>query len=195
MSRELFRREPTRRKPSKKILLIMLALYLTAYGLVAWVISWLPSSVIWIVVLEVAFTLVSFLSIIYTASLITDWSPNFFPFKKKEDLDFDSQREILSAESIIEEQKIDDLICYNCKDVFVENEILCDKCGSPRPNCIICGLVLSPETDSEETVVITPCCSVYVHLEHILEWLEVKEECPNCKMEIIREDFFEGYNF
>jgi hypothetical protein len=45
--------------------------------------------------------------------------------------------------------------------------------------------------DPTDTVVINPCCSVYVYLKNILEWLEVKEEYPNCKMEIAREDFFE----
>ena len=30
-------------------------------------------------------------------------------------------------------------------------------------------------------VVITPCCSVYVHIDHMLEWLKVQEICPNCK--------------
>ena len=182
------------RKPSRKILLLMLALYLTAYGLVAWVISWLPSSVIWIIILEVFFALVSILCIIYLATLLTDWSPNFFPFKKG-GTELDSQEEILSAESIIEEQRVSEIICYNCKDVFIEKENVCEKCGAPRPNCIICGLALSPESDPEERVVITPCCSVYVHLDHMLEWLEVREECPNCKMEIIREDFFKGYDF
>ncbi|MCG3225810.1 MAG: hypothetical protein H7645_02745 [Candidatus Heimdallarchaeota archaeon] len=41
---------------------------------------------------------------------------------------------------------------------------------------------LSIETDPSDTVVITPCCSVYVHIEHILEWLEIKEICPNYKI-------------
>ncbi|NPD87387.1 MAG: hypothetical protein HGN29_01605 [Asgard group archaeon] len=94
----------------------------------------------------------------------------------------------LEKSSILRKQSIDTIICYSCRDVFIEKENVCDKCGAPKPNCIVCGLDLSPETDPSEKVIILPCCSVYVHTEHILEWLEIKELCPNCKQKITKED-------
>jgi hypothetical protein len=107
----------------------------------------------------------------------------------------DTLKAKLAQEKKLKERGVDTIFCYSCGDEFVERENVCDKCGAPKPRCIVCGLDLSPETDPSDTVVITPCCSVYVHIEHMLAWLEVKEECPNCRMEIIREDFFKGYNF
>lgn len=92
-------------------------------------------------------------------------------------------------------QSINTINCYNCKDVFIEKENVCDKCGAPKPNCIVCGLDLTPETDPSDEVIITPCCSVYVHTEHILEWLEIKEICPNCKQKITKEELIHAHNF
>jgi hypothetical protein len=91
----------------------------------------------------------------------------------------------------LSDQSVDIICCYNCKDIFVEKEKACDKCGAPKPNCIICGLDLTPETDPSDEVIITPCCSVYVHIEHMLEWLEIKEICPNCKKMITKENLIQ----
>ena len=80
------------------------------------------------------------------------------------------------------------IFCYNCKDVFVENEERCDKCGAPRPQCVICSQNLSPEKDSMEEVIVTPCCSVYVHKKHFQDWLKVSNFCPNCKNNLLNYD-------
>ncbi|MHA1953585.1 MAG: hypothetical protein ACW96U_06540 [Candidatus Heimdallarchaeaceae archaeon] len=183
-----------RKKPNKAVLLLILILYLTVYVLAIWILSWTLYSDAKIALI-ILFTIAFIFSIFLAAILLTDWRPNFSIFKRREESVFDFEQNALDAITVLEQIRVNKLECYNCKDVFTEVKETCNKCGTPRPNCIICGLTLSPETDLEERIVITPCCSIYVHLDHMLEWLEVREECPNCKLEIIREDFFKGYNF
>ncbi|MHA1953584.1 MAG: hypothetical protein ACW96U_06535 [Candidatus Heimdallarchaeaceae archaeon] len=101
----------------------------------------------------------------------------------------------LQTKASLSDQSVDAITCYNCKDIFIARESVCDKCGAPKPNCIVCGLDLIPEIDPSDEVIISPCCSVYVHTEHILEWLEIKEVCPNCKRKITKEDLILPSNF
>ena len=82
----------------------------------------------------------------------------------------------------IEASEIDLLRCYNCNDPFDPTEEICDKCGVPRPRCIICYLDLKPS--EREDVVDTPCCGVYAHKNHIISWLKQKTTCPNCHAEL-----------
>lgn len=79
----------------------------------------------------------------------------------------------------LDSYEIEKLICYNCKDPFDPLEEECDKCGSPRPRCIVCLLDLYP-SDLERDVITTPCCGVYAHKDHIITWLKQDSRCPNC---------------
>ncbi|MCG3221609.1 MAG: hypothetical protein H7641_09545 [Candidatus Heimdallarchaeota archaeon] len=81
-----------------------------------------------------------------------------------------------------DEQEVELLSCYNCQDPFDPTEEICDKCGVPRPRCIICNLDLKPS--EKEEVVNTPCCGVYTHKNHIISWLKQKSSCPNCHAEL-----------
>ena len=181
------------RKPSKKVLSIILALYLgLASYLFTVIIKYInPSINPTIDILFILFYPVcAILVLFYLISSMTGWRPTLYGLRKDPDAKDSSFEDSLEKSSILRKQSVDSIICYNCKDVFIEKENVCDKCGAPKPRCIVCGLDLSPETDPSDTVVITPCCSVYVHIEHMLEWLKVQEICPNCKLEIIEEDFF-----
>ena len=106
-----------------------------------------------------------------------------------------SLRDSILTRTRLSNQSIDTITCYSCRDIFIEKENVCDKCGAPKPHCIVCGLDLTPETDPSDEVIITSCCSVYVHTEHILEWLQIKEICPNCKQKITKEDLILSNNF
>ena len=159
-----------RKKPSKRTLIIILVLYIASISLIAWTMIDFLNSIGGIFVF-VLFIVVAILAAFFLLIYLTDWSPSSFRSRKWLFL-----------------ERVDSIICYNCKDIFIEKENVCDKCGAPKPNCIVCGLNLSPETDPTDTIVITPCCSVYVHKDHILEWLKVKEICPNCKQKLVRED-------
>jgi hypothetical protein len=80
--------------------------------------------------------------------------------------------------AVDQEQEVELLSCYNCEDPFDPTEEICDKCGVPRPRCIICHLDLKPS--EKEEVVNTPCCGVYAHKNHIISWLKQRSTCPNC---------------
>jgi hypothetical protein len=87
----------------------------------------------------------------------------------------DSLKSLVSG---IEDEEVELLVCYNCQDPFDPTEEICDKCGVPRPRCIICHLDLKPS--EKEEVVNTPCCGVYAHKNHIIAWLKQRSSCPNC---------------
>ncbi|MHA1259959.1 MAG: hypothetical protein ACTSSG_09325 [Candidatus Heimdallarchaeaceae archaeon] len=78
----------------------------------------------------------------------------------------------------LEDFEVEKLLCYNCEDPFDPLEEVCDKCGAPRPRCIVCHLDLKPS--EKEEVVTLPCCGVYAHKNHIISWLEQNPQCPNC---------------
>ena len=78
----------------------------------------------------------------------------------------------------IDEYEVESLECYNCGDPFDVSEEICDKCGSPRPRCIICHLDL--KRSEQEEVVTLPCCQIYSHKNHIIAWLKQNPHCPNC---------------
>lgn len=82
----------------------------------------------------------------------------------------------------IEESEVELLVCYNCQDPFDPTEEVCDKCGVPRPRCMICHLDLKPS--EKEEVVNTPCCGVYTHKNHIIAWLKQRSNCPNCHADL-----------
>ncbi len=75
--------------------------------------------------------------------------------------------------------EIETIYCYNCNDKIDPSEEICDKCGSPKPICLVCHLDLKPS--EKEDVVKLPCCGVYAHQKHIISWLKIKKECPNCQ--------------
>ena len=184
------------RKPSKKVLAVIIFLYLVLaayfYTLIIKYLNPLIDPIIGFLFL-LLYPVCVLGILLYLISSMTGWRPTLYGLKKKPDVKDSSSEDSLEKSLILEEQSVDSIICYNCKDTFIEKENVCNKCGAPKPRCIVCGLDLSPETDPEDTIVITPCCSVYVHIEHMLEWLKVQEICPNCKLEIIEEDFFKGY--
>ncbi len=80
---------------------------------------------------------------------------------------------------VLDSHEIEKLVCFNCKDPFDPMESVCNKCGSSRPRCIVCLLDLHP-SDTEQEIVITPCCGVYAHKSHIIAWLKQNPHCPNC---------------
>ncbi len=77
---------------------------------------------------------------------------------------------------------VEKLICYQCGDVFEANEEKCNKCGAPRPRCVVCLLDTKPS--EKKKVIQTPCCGVYAHKEHLISWLETNPRCPNCKKDL-----------
>lgn len=91
----------------------------------------------------------------------------------------DSLKSLVSG---VGEEEVEMLRCYNCDDPFDPTEEICDKCGVPRPRCIICYLDLKPS--EREEVVNTPCCGVYTHKSHIISWLKQKSNCPNCHAQL-----------
>ncbi len=78
--------------------------------------------------------------------------------------------------------EIEHLSCYQCEDIFQTNEDKCDKCGAPRPRCVVCLLDLKPS--EKKKVIQTPCCEIYAHREHLISWLETNAKCPNCKQDL-----------
>ena len=85
---------------------------------------------------------------------------------------------ILTGTTGIEKDEVEALMCYNCEDPFDPLEEVCDKCGAPRPRCIVCFLDLKPS--EKEEVVQHPCCKIYSHKKHIITWLRQNSQCPNC---------------
>ena len=84
---------------------------------------------------------------------------------------------------VLETYKTEKLVCYNCQDPFDPLEEVCDKCGSPRPRCIVCLLDLRPSQIDEEIVTL-PYCGVYAHKAHIIVWLKQNPHCPNCHRDL-----------
>lgn len=91
-------------------------------------------------------------------------------------------REILEPDKDYDVFEVEKLRCYSCGDEFDPLEETCDKCGSFRPRCIVCYLDLSPS--EKDNVVVLPCCGVYAHKHHIIDWLKQKPICPNCTEDI-----------
>ncbi|MCE7742934.1 MAG: E3 ubiquitin protein ligase [Candidatus Heimdallarchaeota archaeon] len=77
---------------------------------------------------------------------------------------------------------VEELACYQCGDLFQSTEEKCDKCGAPRPSCVVCLLDMKPS--EKKKVVQTPCCEVYAHKDHLISWLETNAKCPNCKKDL-----------
>jgi transposase-like protein len=92
-------------------------------------------------------------------------------------------KEITLQNIVFITKKVEQLVCYNCKDPYDIHEENCTLCGAPRPRCIVCLLDLYP-SESEEEVVTTPCCGVYAHKDHIIKWLKQDPRCPNCHKNI-----------
>jgi hypothetical protein len=82
----------------------------------------------------------------------------------------------------VKDYDVEQLKCYNCEDPFDPLEEICDKCGAPRPRCLICFQDLKPSEKQE--VVQLPCCSIYSHKDHMLSWLKKNKKCPNCHEDI-----------
>ncbi len=78
--------------------------------------------------------------------------------------------------------EVEKLMCYQCGDLFKSDEEKCDNCQAPRPTCIVCLLDMKPSEIHK--VVLTPCCEVYAHRDHLISWLETKAKCPNCKKDL-----------
>lgn len=96
-------------------------------------------------------------------------------------LDFFKLLEVFHERVMLKEkygQKLEELLCYQCNDPFDVAEDVCDNCGAPRPNCIVCLLDLHPS--EKDSVIKMPCCGVYAHEDHILTWLSKNIKCPNC---------------
>ena len=98
------------------------------------------------------------------------------------DLTIVLHRNLRNLAGDVTEYKVEELRCYNCGDPFDPMEEVCDKCGAPRPRCMICFLDLKP-SDKQE-VVQHPCCHIYSHKEHILAWLRKNNKCPNCHTDL-----------
>lgn len=75
-------------------------------------------------------------------------------------------------------EKVPELKCFNCNDTFDLSEETCDKCGAPRPSCVVC--LLNLDTSEKEAVIKVPCCGVYAHEDHLKMWLKTNSKCPNC---------------
>ena len=75
--------------------------------------------------------------------------------------------------------EVSEVRCYNCNSVFTTDIEKCQKCGTLRPRCIVCCLVLYPSEKSK--IITTPCCGVLAHKDHIIMWLKRNKTCPNCK--------------
>ncbi len=82
----------------------------------------------------------------------------------------------------VKDYDVEQLKCYNCEDPFDPLEEICDKCGAPRPRCLICYQDLKPSEKQE--VVQVPCCSIYTHKDHMLAWLKKNKKCPNCHQDL-----------
>ncbi|NHJ05650.1 MAG: RING-H2 finger protein [Candidatus Heimdallarchaeota archaeon] len=76
------------------------------------------------------------------------------------------------------------LTCNSCGELISSKNQNCSACNSKIPVCVIC---LSPLNISDE-IVKTSCCQQYAHKEHIINWLNIKNTCPNCILELNKED-------
>ena len=92
---------------------------------------------------------------------------------------------IIYNEIVIEdygETDVEELLCYQCNEIFSKFEEKCDTCGAPRPTCKVCLLDL--KISEKKDVVKTPCCETYAHKDHMIAWLEESGKCPNCKKDL-----------
>ena len=80
------------------------------------------------------------------------------------------------------DMEVEQLTCYECGDIFETDENKCNKCGAPRPRCIVCLLDL--KFSEKDKVIRTPCCDVFAHRHHLINWLETNPTCPNCKKDL-----------
>lgn len=76
------------------------------------------------------------------------------------------------------------LTCSSCGELISSKIQNCSSCNSKIPVCVICLSVLNPGNE----IVKTSCCQQYAHKEHIINWLNIKNTCPNCKQELNKED-------
>ncbi len=80
------------------------------------------------------------------------------------------------------ETDVEELLCYQCNEIFNKFEEECDTCGAPRPTCKVC--ILDLKISEKKDVVKTPCCETYAHKDHMIAWLEESGKCPNCKKDL-----------
>jgi hypothetical protein len=80
--------------------------------------------------------------------------------------------------------------CLFCGAKIPEDAKFCPNCGGAQLECSVCkaGIV------SGDTLVKCPYCGVLSHREHLLEWIKVKGNCPNCSETLREKDVDQNSN-
>ncbi len=75
------------------------------------------------------------------------------------------------------EVKLNEIKCAFCGEILPKDVLDCPHCGTEIYQCGVC---LLPIVYGEDFVK-CPHCKTFSHRDHLLEWLKVKGNCPNCK--------------
>ncbi|MBN1329518.1 MAG: hypothetical protein JXA54_08605 [Candidatus Heimdallarchaeota archaeon] len=135
--------------------------------IISW--SWLGNGFLIDIILFIIAILLTILTVYLTQKLK----------RNKQDLD------ILFENETIKSDEIETIFtCFNCGEILLDKEGLCPVCGSPKPVCAVCF----SELTNKDEVVKLPCCSLYAHKLHILNYLEIKGQCPKCQQILFKED-------
>ena len=129
-------------------------------------------------------------------SELTRLSPSIIkPFLKTILMNNPGLGDLLEVEEIfikhqkgVKSEKLRELKCLYCNTELesfqLDKPVVCSKCGKKAPFCEVCKNIII----AGDKVLQSTNCDHIFHKEHILEWINVKSECPVCKEKINEEN-------
>ncbi len=73
--------------------------------------------------------------------------------------------------------------CLFCGHPLEQLGVMCPNCSKQPPICTVCNGIIK----KNQKVYKCPNCDNLSHKGHLLQWLQIKEECPVCKQKINEE--------
>ncbi len=70
--------------------------------------------------------------------------------------------------------------CTNCNEISMNEKARCSKCRHPLHRCLLCDEAIR----QDDLITFCPGCNVLAHHSHMTEWLEKRQYCPRCGIQL-----------
>ncbi len=92
--------------------------------------------------------------------------------------------EHLYEKNIADFMTTEQISCPYCKEFYPASSEVCTNCGKAVAKCSICGQKLQHDVDMKAC----PFCKTVFHKDHLLAWIKMNRNCPNCLRSLFEED-------